>query len=490
MTSKNLSSLLKDIPYTALRSNNIEVSGIAYASDKVVPGDLFFCVVGARFDGHDFAEKAVENGAAALVVERFLLVDIPQFKVRDTRSALASASAAFFDYPSDSLDIIGITGTNGKTTTSYLCEWIAQKAGKKTGLIGTVETRIADARFHAVHTTPESYDLQALLARMVEAGVDTVAMEVSSHAIDLGRIEGIQFCVAAFSNLTQDHLDYHHDMEEYFEVKSRLFIESCADAFAICIDDEYGSRLVGLLEDMPRPLMTCGFSELADVHPLEGSSICYHSGSTDCIFATPAGVCELHLPFVGRFNVQNALLATTIGLLCGIDLETIAAALESAPQVPGRLERVCGCEGRGFSVLVDYAHTPDAIMKAVDVVKQVTPGKVICVFGCGGDRDKTKRPLMGTAALRADIAVVTSDNPRGEDPTAIIADILVGMEEGKQRTVVIRDRREAIHHALQLAQEGDCVLIAGKGHEDYQLIGNDVVSFDDRIVAVEEFETL
>ena len=484
---RRVADLLADVPYQLIGDRDVTVGGIAYASNKVRRGDVFFCVPGLRADGHDFAADAVSRGAAALVCQRELSLDVPQFIVSDSRRTLALASSAFFDHPSESFDLVGVTGTNGKTTTAYLTEWIARQRGHRTGLIGTVEVRIAGEHLPAIHTTPESYDLQELFARMRDASVDSAVMEVSSHALDLDRTAGTTFAVAAFSNLTQDHLDYHGTMEAYFQAKRRLFTEYHVPKAAICVDDEYGKRLASDASRAGSQVLTCGFDGAASVRP---EDMDYDMHGTSFTLRTPRGDAHVRMPLIGRFNVSNALLASTIALLEGTDPAEIAAALASSPQVPGRLERVRPAIDRPFAVYVDYAHTPDAIEKALDVVCKVKENRCIIVFGCGGDRDARKRPLMGRAALAADFCVVTSDNPRSEDPLAIIDDILPGMAGSEDRFEVVPDRREAIRRAVSMAGPGDVVLIAGKGHEDYQLVGDKVLDFDDRIVAAEEMDGL
>lgn len=486
-SGKTLAELLAAIPFTSDDPAATEVSGIAYASDRVCEGDLFFCIVGFKTDGHGFAADAVARGAAALVCERHLDLDVPQFVVDDSRLALALASAAFFDVPTSHLDVVGVTGTNGKTTTAYLVEWIARAAGRRTGLIGTVETRIGDERIPSLHTTPESFDLQHLFADMVAADVETAVMEVSSQGIDLDRVKGSAFSVAAFSNLTQDHLDYHNSIEEYFACKRSLFTDYPVTSCAVCIDDGYGRRIVEATSEAGHPVLTCGLAEDADVR---AEDIVHSPGRTGFTLLHRGMSYAVTMPLVGRFNVSNALLAIAICLQLGIPVQVIIDALAEAPQVPGRLEQVRGDGTHGFTVLVDYAHTPDALDKALDVVREITSGRVIVVFGCGGDRDRGKRPRMGKAATAADLAIVTSDNPRSEDPDAIIADILPGMADARARTQVIPDRRSAIRQALTCARDGDCVLIAGKGHEDYQILGDTVIDFDDRIVASEELDSL
>jgi UDP-N-acetylmuramoyl-L-alanyl-D-glutamate--2,6-diaminopimelate ligase len=492
---KRVVDLLEDVSFEIGERNDggetCEVQGIACSSLAVTPGDLFFCVPGLKSDGHRYVADARGKGAVALVVERFLDEDIPQFKVVDARRTLALASARFYDRPSEQFALAGITGTNGKTTTAFLVEWVARSLGARTGLIGTVETRVGDLRRPAHNTTPESLDLQRLFAEMRDAGVSHAVMEVSSHAIDLDRIAGTRFAVCGFSNLTQDHLDYHKDMEHYFLAKAALFDPSYCQKAAICIDDAYGKRLRVQCEERGIETLTCGFDAAADVSPC---AVTYLSDRTEVSVRTPEGVYALTLPLIGRFNVENLLLAAALCRLLGFGYREVFDALVRVPQVPGRLERVEASDAgaarhQGFSVFVDYSHTPDSIEKALRALRPITPGRLIIVFGCGGDRDKTKRPKMAAAAARiADFVVVTSDNPRSEDPCSIIDDILPGLD-GFEAYEVEPDRRSAIRRAVVMAREGDAVLIAGKGHEDYQIVGDTVLSFDDRIVAAEELSS-
>lgn len=483
MRERSLGELL--IGVDAVGSTDVAVTGLEFDSRSVEPGDAFFCIVGEKSDGHDFAASAVERGAVALVVEHAVDIDVPQFVTSDTRSALAYAAASFHDQPSRSMDIVGITGTNGKTTTTFLLDWIVRYAGRTSGVIGTVETRFADITLASARTTPESLRLQALLARMRDAGTSTVAMEVSSHAIELHRVDAIEFAVVAFTNLSQDHLDFHPSLEAYFDTKTRLFTESPARHRVICIDDGYGRLLVDRCAAAGRSYRTVSSVGPADlfadsiVYTRSGSSFSLHEGDD---------VVSVELPLVGPFNVQNAVVAAGCARALDIDLETVRQALSNAPQIPGRLEMVPGAIG--FNVLVDYAHTPDSLSKAIDAVKDVTEGCVIVVFGCGGDRDRSKRPLMGEAALSADHAVLTSDNPRSEDPDAIIEEVLTGMGAGLDHITVCADRRAAIARAIARALPGDSVLIAGKGHEDYQILADRTIDFDDRVVAREELERL
>jgi UDP-N-acetylmuramoyl-L-alanyl-D-glutamate--2,6-diaminopimelate ligase len=485
VTTIRLNDLLKGLGATVDADvSDVDVSGVAYRSNRVRPGDVFFCIPGFAHDGHDFAADAVARGAVAIVGQRRPegIGDAPVMLVPDTRLALARAAAEYSGHPSRQMAVVGITGTNGKTTTTYLVDSIARAAGRTTGLIGTVETRIGDQRVGAVRTTPESADLQVLLAQMRGAGVGTVAMEVSSHAIDLRRVESVRFAVAAFTNLTQDHLDYHHTIEEYYSVKRRLFTDLDVAERVINIDDVYGAAMAVELD----AVLTVGRDDEADVRAIDEELL---PDGTRFTLVTPVGTERVELPLAAEYNVSNALVAAGCALALGIDLRAIVEGLRSAPQVPGRLERID--RGQGFGVFVDYAHTPDSLAKAARAVAGVTPGRVIVVFGCGGDRDPEKRPLMGAAAGReADHVIITSDNPRSEDPVGIILQIEDGVRATGVSYEVIVDRRAAIRAALEQAARGDAVLIAGKGHEDYQIFADRTIHFDDREVAREVLEEL
>lgn len=487
--SKTCAELFSGIDCTILGNGDEEISGIAYRSDRVSPGDAFFCIVGLKTDGHTFAQDAIDHGAHVLVVERKVYLadatDVTEVVVSDTRKAMAEASAAFYDAPSRALSLVGITGTNGKTTTTYLVDHIASVAGRKSGIIGTTGIRIGDAMEPSEHTTPESPDLQRLFARMRDARCEVVAMEVSSHALDLLRTWGTTFAVTAFTNLTQDHLDYHHTFEAYFEAKARLFSTDYPAARVICIDDKWGEELFRRCSEKGDAVITTGFARSAQIHPKD---VQYFQTHTTVTLSVRGEYLTFDYPLVGRFNVSNVMTAFGIALSLGIDARTIVRALETSPGVPGRLERVRTAHDGGVSVYVDYAHTPDALTKALSSIMALTKGRTIVVFGCGGDRDATKRSIMGEAALASDFAVVTSDNPRSEDPLAIIDDILGGMRGHEDRYMVEPDRRRAIAAAIAAAHPGDSVLIAGKGHETYQLVGDEVLSFDDRVVAAEELE--
>lgn len=486
---KTCTELFAGIDCTVLGNADDEVGGIAYRSDRVQPGDAFFCVVGMTSDGHSFAQDAINRGAKVLVVQRKVYLadatSVTEVVVKDTRKAMAAASANFYDHPSKDIALVGITGTNGKTTTTYLVEHIARVAGRRTGVIGTVGIRIGDVQEKSAHTTPESPDLQQLFARMRDERCNTVAMEVSSHALDLDRTWGTTFAVTAFSNLTQDHLDYHHTFEAYFEAKARLFSKDYPAKRVICIDDKWGKELLRRCSVAEDSVVTTGFDPSAQIHPVDVHYAPTHTAVTLDVRGTSYA---FDYPLVGKFNVENVMCAFGIGLQLGFSADVIVEALEEAPQIPGRLERVSTPNSGGVSVFVDYAHTPDALEKALSSIMTLTPGRTICVFGCGGDRDASKRPIMGKAALAADHAVVTSDNPRTEDPQAIIEDIVSGMGSGLDRFEVEADRRAAIALAISQAKPGDSILIAGKGHEDYQLVGDRVLSFDDRVVAAEELE--
>lgn len=479
VTDAGMMSLLHGVAAQPLGPQDVVVSGVAYRSDQVREGDAFFCIQGLDHDGHRFASDAVNRGAAALVVQHELAdCDAPQFLVSDSRVALALAAGEFYGNPSRSMDLVGITGTNGKTTTTYILDAIMREAGRRTGIIGTVETRIGDERLSASRTTPESSDLEALLARMRDDGVTATALEVSSHAIDLHRVDGVRFAVAAFTNLTQDHLDYHLTIEEYFSVKRRLFTDFDVASRVVNIDDPVGKRLAAEISGC----VTVGLDPAADVR-VEHLSL--RADGADFALVTPGGTVQVDLPLAGAYNVSNALVASACALECGIGLQTVARGLSGAPQVPGRLERVEG-DG-GFSVVVDYAHTPDSLEKALLAMRSVTSGRVIVVFGCGGDRDPDKRPLMGAVAGRgSDVAILTSDNPRSEDPVGIILQVEDGLKNTPADYEVHVDRRRAIARAIALATEGDTVLVAGKGHEDYQIFADRTVHFDDREVAREE----
>jgi UDP-N-acetylmuramoyl-L-alanyl-D-glutamate--2,6-diaminopimelate ligase len=435
---------------------DVEITGLAYDSRQAAPGTLFFCVSGFQRDGHEFAPEAVQAGAAALVVERPLGLGVPEIVVPDVRAAMAPAAARFHGDPTARLRVAGITGTNGKTTTAWLVRHLLESAGTSTGLLGTVTSVVGGREEPVARTTPEAIDLQATFAGMLEAGDVACAMEVSSHALALHRADAIHFAVAVYTNLSRDHLDFHPTMEDYFLAKRRLF-EQRPGASVLNADDEYGRRLAGELDRA----VTFGLQAEAEWRAVDVTSGL--GGSTYRVIA-PGGEASVRSPLPGRFNVYNALGALAAADALGVGLEEGAAALEGFRAVPGRFEPVD--EGQDFAVLVDYAHTPDSLENVLRAARELTDGRVIAVFGAGGDRDRGKRPLMGEIAARlADEVIVTSDNPRSEDPEAIIAEIAEGTG-GRARTEV--DRRAAIARAVALAGAGDVVVVAGKGHEQGQ----------------------
>jgi UDP-N-acetylmuramoyl-L-alanyl-D-glutamate--2,6-diaminopimelate ligase len=467
----------------------VEIADLAYDSRRAGPGALFFCVRGGRHDGHEFARKVADQGAAALVVEEPVAVDIPQARVEDARAAMAPAASRFWHDPTAELRVAGITGTNGKTTTAFLVRHLLERAGTRTGLLGTVKRIVGGREEEVERTTPEAIDLQRTFRRMIDAGDRACAMEVSSHALALHRTDGVRFAVAAFTNLTQDHLDFHADMEDYFQAKRLLFSSGQAARALVNVDDPYGERLAA---DFDCVTFSAGGAEEADFRALD---VAFEPGGSRFHCRGPGGEeAAVAVPLPGHFNVENALCAIGIANLMGVPLADAAAGLADAERVPGRLEPVE--EGQPFSVLVDYAHTPDSLENVLRAARRLTDGRVIAVFGAGGDRDRAKRPLMGSiAAALSDLAIVTSDNPRSERPDAIIHEILAGIEgeaPDADRTVLVEpERRAGIALALAEAAPGDVVVIAGKGHEQGQEFeGGRKVPFDDRRVAGEELRRL
>jgi UDP-N-acetylmuramoyl-L-alanyl-D-glutamate--2,6-diaminopimelate ligase len=464
------------------------VTGLAYDSRAVAGGDLFFCISGVRQDGHAFARQAVRAGAVALCTERRLDLGVPEIVVSDSRRAMARLAAAFYGHPASSLKLIGVTGTNGKTTTAWLLEHVLRAAGHTTGLIGTIETRVAGERRAGTRTTPESLDLQRLFAEMRSRGVDAVAMEVTSHALVLHRVEGLRFASVGFTNLSQDHLDFHAGMEDYFAAKRALFVPERADSGAVNVDDPFGRRLHDTTT-----LQVVGFGLAADAE-VRAERIDAAPAGNGITMSTPYGPLNVNTSLAGDFNVSNCLGAAACALEAGVSPDSVSTGLTAVASVPGRFETVD--RGQPFAVVVDYAHTPEALDNVLREARRMARragGRVLCLFGCGGDRDRRKRPLMGAVAARlADVVVVTSDNPRSEDPDAIIASILEGVVAHRRTgaDVVTSDRREAIARALASARRGDVVLIAGKGHETGQELAGQVIPFDDRVVAAEELEAL
>jgi UDP-N-acetylmuramoyl-L-alanyl-D-glutamate--2,6-diaminopimelate ligase len=461
----------------------VEVSGLAYSSRSVAPGTLFFCVPGFRADGHDFAPDAVARGAVALVCQRPLGLGVPEVIVDDVRAAMGPAAARFYGDPTAELQVLGVTGTNGKTTTAFLLRHMIEAGGRQTGLLGTVKRVVGGVEEEVERTTPEAIDLQATFRAMLDGGDRVCAMEVSSHALELGRVAGIRFACRIFTNLTQDHLDFHETMEAYFAAKRRLFedAEPQAPGSAGCarsgvsvvnVDDEYGRTIAAEVDSITFAVDRDADYRARDVEfDLMGSRF---------VCETPDGRLDLQSPLPGLFNVQNVLGAVAAARSLGVPGEAIAAALPSFGGVPGRFEPVD--EGQDFGVLVDYAHTPEALENVLRAAREVTQGRLHVVFGAGGDRDRGKRPLMGAAARRlADRVLVTSDNPRSERPEAIVDAIMEGAGPDAERET---DRRRAIAMAIDTAGPGDVVVIAGKGHEQGQEFEDGRKEpFDDRSVA-------
>jgi UDP-N-acetylmuramoyl-L-alanyl-D-glutamate--2,6-diaminopimelate ligase len=454
-------------------ASKLQITDLAYDNRRVVPGTLFFCVSGFTRDGHEFAADAIAQGATALVVERPLDLNVPQVEVENVRAAMAPAAAAFYGDPTATLQTTGITGTNGKTTTAFLIRALLEADNRQTGLLGTVKSIIGGHEQEVERTTPEAIDLQKTFRQMLDAGDRACVMEVSSHALELHRADAIHFAAAVFTNLTQDHLDFHPTMEDYFAAKRRLFTSGASQASVINIDDPYGARLAEELED-PVTFALDTFATYTALHVETGLS-----GSRFDVRA-PDQTIALSSPLRGRFNVYNVLGAFATAIELGVPIDRAAAAIETAGQVPGRFETVE--EGQPFAVLVDYAHTPDSLENVLNAARHLTDKRLHVVFGCGGDRDRGKRPLMGEIAKRlADRVIVTSDNPRSEDPEAIIAEILTGAGADTPHTA---DRKQAIERAIADADPGDVVVIAGKGHEQGQEFANGhKLPFDDVTVA-------
>jgi UDP-N-acetylmuramoyl-L-alanyl-D-glutamate--2,6-diaminopimelate ligase len=464
----------------AAGAGEVEIAGLAYDTRTVAPGTLFFCVPGFTRDGHDFASEAIAQGAVALVVERPLHQSVPEIQVPSVRAAMAPAAAAFYGDPTNTLQTIGVTGTNGKTTTAFLVGALLEADGRQTGLLGTVKSVIGGAERAVERTTPEAIDLQRTFREMLDAGDVACSMEVSSHALELHRADAIHFAAAIFTNLTQDHLDFHQTMERYYAAKRRLFEPGRAPHSVVNVDDPYGARLAAELSGAITYAVDRDATYRAtDLRTdLSGSRFTVHG---------PDGMVTLSSPLPGRFNVYNVLGALAAVRELGVPLEVAAGAIETAGHVPGRFEPVDA--GQDFAVLVDYAHTPDSLENVLRAARGLTGGRVHVVFGCGGDRDRGKRPMMGEIAKRlADRVIVTSDNPRSEDPEAIIEEILAGSGADVEHDA---DRRGAIAAAIATAAPGDVVVIAGKGHEQGQEFdGGRKVPFDDVTVARDALEAL
>jgi len=472
----------------------VEIKGISYDSREVKEGDLFVAIKGLNVDGHRFIPEAVLSGAVAVVLEDDAVIDdsyfvergVTKIVVQDSRKALALISSAFYGFPSQQLKLIGVTGTNGKTTTTHLIKAILESAGFGTGLIGTINYVIGDEIIPAIQTTPESLEINQFFKHMVDKGLSACVMEVSSHALALDRVFGVDFDVGVFTNITRDHLDFHGTFEAYFQAKKILFDSLKKDAYAIYnIDDPNGEKIVA---DTKAMKLSYGRDERAIIKPKD---VVLSFSGIELVIQTPTGTIDVKSKLIGEFNVYNILSAVAVGYALGVDFENIKKGIESVENVKGRFERIVS--PFGYTVIIDYAHTPDALEKCIDTIlnlrEKTGGGKLITVFGCGGDRDRGKRPIMGRISTeKSDITVITSDNPRFEDPERIISDILEGVKEDSVYYVFV-DRKEAIIRALEMAQEGDIVLIAGKGHEEYQIIRDMKIPFSDVQVVKEYFET-
>jgi len=470
---------------------DLEITGLAYDSRKVRPGFLFVAIRGYRHDGRSFIPDAVSNGAVAIVLEDDISVEegIVRIVVPNSRATLAVLANEFYGYPSRELRMIGITGTNGKTTTAYLVEGILGQAGFKVGLMGTIEHRMAQSRQPAQITTPESLDLQDMLARIVQKGFDYAVMEVSSHSLALHRVDLVEFDVGVFTNLSPEHLDFHEHLSNYLQTKVKLFLQLGEGAgkashpvALINADDRYSQYVMA---HTPARVITYGIKPGADIRACNiGSTLKGVSFSLQ----SPAGQCDIRLKLMGDHNVYNALAAVGVGLSQGISLEEIKEGLKNVSTIPGRFELIN--EGQDFLVVIDYAHTEGALQEVLKAARRLTTGRIISVFGCGGGRDRSKRPRMGEISGRySDYTILTSDNPRSEEPLSIISQIELGLKRNQGDYRVIQDRYQAISQALSLARAGDLVIIAGKGHESCQIFKDKTISFDDRQVAREILKT-
>ncbi|MEG1560014.1 MAG: UDP-N-acetylmuramoyl-L-alanyl-D-glutamate--2,6-diaminopimelate ligase [Clostridia bacterium] len=471
-----LSILTQAIPHKLI-GRDADIKRIEYDSRHVKEGDLFCCVSGTFSDGHKYAREAIEKGASALLCEHELPFLVPQIIVENTRVAMAETAARFYKYPSREMTIVGVTGTNGKTTTTYMLKSIFEHAGKKVGLIGTIKNMIGSKIIATERTTPESVELQELLRRMADEDVDIVVMEVSSHSLVQGRVHGVHFAVGEFTNLTQDHLDYHKTFENYFQAKKILFYN--CDKAIVNADDPYAKRII---EGTDCEVLTFGISKNADIYAKDidittsGVQFTMHKGKESIL---------LSIPIPGLFSVSNALGAVGVAMSLGISLKSIKAGLEEMMSVAGRFEPL-STGGRDYTVFLDYAHAPDAVENVLKTVKEFSKGRIVTLFGCGGDRDRAKRPIMGEIAGRhSDFLIVTSDNPRTEEPISIIDMIMVGVKKSGCEYIIIEDRRKAIEYALNHAKKDDCIVLAGKGHENYQEINGIKNHFDEKEIVAE-----
>lgn len=473
--------LIKDLPYLLDTRGDLDtdILNVTYSSNEKTEKGLFFCVVGARFDAHDFAADAVKNGCVALVVKHWVDLDVPQILVSNDRAAMARITASFFGHPGKQMKLIGFTGTKGKTTTTYLLKSILEKSGMKCGLIGSTGAMIGNRHLEGNLTTPDPIDLQKMLRKMADEGVEAVCMEISAHAIAMHRLDGMIFDVGCYTNLSQDHLDYFETMQRYFETKKQFFTSGMVLNAAFNADDETSA---GIIKDISIPHITYGIVEDTDLYArdieITENGVNFNLGfqSTETM--------PVNLKLTGRFNVYNALAAASCAMILGVPEDKIRSGLEAVTNVPGRIEMLQ--TGTPYKVLLDYSHSPNALENILTTVRQFTKGRVIALFGCGGDRDKGKRPMMGEIGGRlADYCILTSDNPRSEDPMTILAAIEKGIKPTGKPYTVIENRREAIRAALEMGREGDIIVLAGKGHETYQEIMGVKRPFDEKVIVSE-----
>ena len=473
-----LRNIMENIDFNLIQGSiDLDIMHIQYDSRKIKAGDVFFCIEGYNIDGHKYIQSAIDNGAVAIVCQKNIEqhVSTAVITTEDTRKALAISASNYYNNPSREMKLIGITGTNGKTTSAFMIKAILEAQGYKVGLIGTIANYIGQKKIYTERTTPESLELHELFKDMVDAKVDYCVMEVSSHSLDLDRVYGIEFCESIFTNLTQDHLDFHKTFENYFNAKLKLF--KCSKNSVINIDDIYGEKAYSLIKSSK---LSYGLKSNAD---LVASNIEMHSRGSKFTIDRRGNSFEIELCIPGNYNVYNALGAVAVCLSQGVEPWVIKLGLQNL-QVPGRCELVTGTESLGFEIILDYAHSPDGLENILKTVREFTKGNLISVFGCGGDRDKTKRPIMGRIGSElSDISVITSDNPRTEDPLEIIKDVVRGIN--RQNFEIVENRRMAIKRAIEIANKGDVIVIAGKGHEDYQVLKDKTIHFDEREVVTE-----
>ncbi|SHJ56298.1 UDP-N-acetylmuramoyl-L-alanyl-D-glutamate--2,6-diaminopimelate ligase [Tepidibacter formicigenes] len=478
----NLKDIIKGLDIVNSKGNiEVNIEDIHYDSRKVNKNSLFICIKGFSVDGHKFIQDAISKGSIAFIVEDDVYIDGYTFiKVKDTRKAMAKISSNFFNEPTKDLNLIGVTGTNGKTTITHLLKDVLEHNNENVGLIGTIKNIIGDREIISSRTTPESIELQNYFREMINNNNKYCVMEVSSHSLELSRVDNCEFKIGIFTNLTEDHLDFHKDLNDYRIAKEKLFYKTTIGN-VINIDDEGGKKIYKSIKNLEVPVLTYGIEEDANI---KAKDIKIYPNGVEYKLITPEYKADIYVPISGRFTVYNSLAVIGACYLMNISKEIIIEGLKNTKGVPGRFENINS--SKGFNVIVDYAHTPDALENILKTAKEFVNGKIITVFGCGGDRDKTKRPLMGRISQKySDFTIVTSDNPRTETPINIIKDILKGMDDNKQNYEIVVDRKAAINKAINIARSGDIVIIAGKGHEDYQVIGKEKIHFDDKEVVKE-----